>query len=74
MSKFWDTASCSLMAGIILLGAILLVSLSGCDVRATPSTMADEIFCVQEDPETGTGRTYCCREYATDPTLDCWHE
>ncbi len=74
MSKFWDGLSCSVTAFLALCFALGLISMyGGCDVRATPNP-GDEVFCIGEDPETGTGRTWCCREFATNIEHDCWYE
>lgn len=80
MSKWWDRLSLSLTAFLFLCFFLGLASMGGCDVRPSPNP-SDEVFCIDEDPETVPCegfvceplRRYCCREFATGPA-DCWTE
>lgn len=73
MSKFWDKMSLSFMAAMVLIIAYG-VALSGCDRQPTPNA-SDEVFCIySEEPDTGGYTRFCCREFAADPSVDCWRE
>lgn len=74
MEAFWNKLSCSFVALFVLVVAWGL-ALNGCDRQPTPNP-SDEVFCVYADEPSETGETerFCCREFAVDPSVDCWRE